>query len=93
MDFEEFWNNETGPSHFAGLPTPKALARAAWNRAREVTREECAKKCEEHPLFDGLDKWECCARAIRERSNVEVSGGAEAPAKTDAGSPSAGPKG
>ena len=73
MDFEEFWNNETGPSHFAGLPTPKDLARAAWNRAREVTREECAKKCEEHPLFDGLDKWECCAKAIR-RSNVKVTG-------------------
>jgi hypothetical protein len=33
MNFEDFWMNETGPSHFAGLPTPKDLAQAAWDRA------------------------------------------------------------
>ena len=47
MTFDDFWKNETGPGHLAGLPSPKDLARAAWNRAAELEREECAEVCDE----------------------------------------------
>ena len=43
MDFEYFWENETGPSHFAGQPTPKGLAHAAWQAAMTLEREACAR--------------------------------------------------
>lgn len=46
MNFDDFWKNETGPAHFAGEPTAKDLARAAWNRAAELEREECARAAE-----------------------------------------------
>ncbi len=86
MNFEDFWKNEIGPSHFAGLPAPKDLARAAWNRAMQAEREECAKTCEalwqeeataaangtqEPKYHDAIE----CGYAIRERSNVKSEGG------------------
>lgn len=40
MTFEDFWNDETGPKHFAGKPTSKDLARSAWDRATELAYQQ-----------------------------------------------------
>jgi len=64
MTFEDFWKNETGPSHFAGQPAPKDLARAAWHRAMLAERESCAN------LAELCDDQESAARFIRARSNA-----------------------
>ncbi|OGT89739.1 MAG: hypothetical protein A2286_02380 [Gammaproteobacteria bacterium RIFOXYA12_FULL_61_12] len=64
MTFDDFWYNETGPGHFAGKPTPKDLARAAWNRSAELERELCAN------LAEVCDDQESAARFIRARSTA-----------------------
>lgn len=66
MNFDEFWEKETGPGHFAGMPTPKDLARAAWNRATELERQTKGAELVEPTLVQSI------AGKIRDAGDVLV---------------------
>lgn len=46
MNFDEWWNDQWAGAPIMVFNTEEEMARAAWDAAKHIEREECAKICD-----------------------------------------------
>ena len=73
MNFDEWWNDQQAGAPAMVFNTEEDMARAAWNTASRIEREECAKLREDRMKYfnrGAAEQYEAenCAAAIRSKA-------------------------